>query len=135
MIARLTLLLTMLSLLGSCGVAQPAATPLPLPTPTPVAVVVPTQPPQSADTLPQELIDQATADLAQRLGIAPTQITVRVAERLTWSDGSLGCPQKGMLYTQALVEGFRILLVARGVAYAYHGADGEEPFYCEHPAP
>ncbi len=139
MIARLALIVTIVSLLIGCGAAQPAATvpsaPLPLPTPTPDVVIVPTQPPHPPDTLPQGLIDQAVADLAQRLGIAPSQITVLVAERLTWPDGSLGCPQKGMLYTQALVEGFRILLVAHGVEYAYHGADEGEPFYCEHPAP
>ncbi len=139
MLTRLILMVTTLALLIGCGVAQPAvpapATPLPLPTPTPIVVVVPTQPPQAPDTLPPGLIDQAITDLAQRLGIAPTQITVRVAERLTWPDGSLGCPQEGMLYTQALVDGFRIVLVARGVEYAYHGADEEEPFYCEHPAP
>ena len=139
MIARPLLLVTILLLLVGCGAAQPAATApftaRPLPTPTPVVVIVPSQTPQPSDTLPQGLIDQAVADLAQRLGIAPSQITVLVAERLTWPDGSLGCPQKGMLYTQALVDGFRILLVAHGVEYAYHGADGGEPFYCEYPAP
>jgi hypothetical protein len=139
MIARFALIVTIVALLVSCGAAQPAATApstsRPLPTPTPVVAIVPTQPPPPLDTLPQGLIDQAVTDLAQRLGIAPSQITVLVAERLAWPDGSLGCPQKGMLYTQALVEGFRILLVARGVEYAYHGADEGEPFYCEHPAP
>ena len=29
---------------------------------------------------------------------------------MTWTDGSLGCPQKGMSYTQALVEGELLLL-------------------------
>lgn len=139
MIARLVLILTTLALFVGCGTAQPVATvpatPLPIPTPTPLVVVVPTQPPPPPETLPQGLIDQAMIDLAQRLGVAPTQITILVAERLTWPDGSLGCPQKGMLYTQALVDGFRIVLVVRGVEYAYHGEDEGKPFYCEHPAP
>jgi hypothetical protein len=27
-----------------------------------------------------------------------------------WNDGSLGCPQPGQMYTQAVVEGFRIVV-------------------------
>ncbi len=75
-------------------------------------------------------VDRAMADLASRL---PTEalIGVTVAHELTWPDGSLGCPEPGMSYTQALVPGYRIELTADGVVYAYHGANGNDPFLCE----
>jgi hypothetical protein len=77
-------------------------------------------------------IDAAMADLASRLP-ADALIGVTVAHELTWPDGSLGCPEPGMTYTQALVPGYRIELTADGVVYEYHGATGQDPFLCETP--
>jgi hypothetical protein len=78
---------------------------------------------------------QAIADLADRLGIDPDTIEVATYEEVTWRDGSLGCPKPGRMYTQALVPGYRIVLRAEGVAYAYHGSAGGPPFYCDTPDP
>ena len=74
-------------------------------------------------------IDRAIADLATSLG-ADGVISVTVAHELTWPDGSLGCPQPGMMYTQALVDGYRIELTDGESLYQYHGAKGEPPFRC-----
>jgi hypothetical protein len=76
---------------------------------------------------------QAVADLAERLGVAQDAIVVSAVEAVTWSDGSLGCAQKGRAYTQALVDGSRITLEAGGRTYAYHAAGREAPFYCARP--
>ena len=76
-------------------------------------------------------IDQAITDLAIRVGIDQSRIAVLVAHELTWPDGSLGCPEPGGMYTQALVDGYRIELTDGGDVYAYHGATGREPFLCE----
>lgn len=54
-------------------------------------------------------------------------------EDVTWPDGSLGCPLPGRSYTQALVDGYRVVLRYNGVAYRYHGAGGDDPFYCATP--
>jgi hypothetical protein len=56
-----------------------------------------------------------------------------VAERVTWSDGSLGCPEPDVMYTQALVDGYRIVLLTEEGEVAFHGADGEPPIRCEDP--
>ena len=74
-------------------------------------------------------------DLAKRLGVDPGDISVVSAEEVTWSDGSLGCPQPGMSYTQALVPGSRIVLEANGKRFEYHAAAGKPPFYCKNPKP
>ncbi|HSM17345.1 MAG TPA: hypothetical protein VK845_10190 [Gemmatimonadales bacterium] len=39
-------------------------------------------------------------------------MTVLRAEAVTWQDGSLGCPEPGMAYTQALVDGYWVELMA-----------------------
>ena len=77
----------------------------------------------------------AVTDLAERLGVDESAITVVSVAEVTWPDGSLGCPQPGMMYTQALVNGSLIVLDVDGTTYEYHaGADGR-PFYCQDPTP
>ena len=76
---------------------------------------------------------KAVADLATRLGIDVAAVEVVGDEPVTWSDGSLGCAEPGMAYTQALVEGRRITLQAEGVSYEYHAGGPPDPFWCENP--
>lgn len=47
----------------------------------------------------------ARADLAATLGVPEDEISVTGASAVTWNDGSMGCPQPDMSYTQALVDG------------------------------
>lgn len=82
----------------------------------------------------QPYVDQAIADLAGRLGEDPSSITVISAEAVVWPDGSLGCPEPGMIYTQAQVDGLLIRLSADGIEYRYHsGGRITTPFLCENP--
>ena len=76
---------------------------------------------------PAELARQ---DLAKRLTIDIDEITVVAARQVTWSDGSLGCPQPDRMYTQALVPGVLIVLRAGDETFEYHGARGVAPFLC-----
>jgi hypothetical protein len=77
----------------------------------------------------------AIADLSRETGVDPDDVQVVVNEQVTWRDGSLGCPEPGMMYTQALVDGYRIVLRAGGEEVAYHGSTGRPPFRCDHPNP
>jgi hypothetical protein len=79
-----------------------------------------------------ELLDSAAAET----GVSRDEISVVIAEAVTWSDGSIGCPEPGMGYTQALVDGYRVILDVAGEEIAYHAslagdfracADPEEP--------
>lgn len=84
----------------------------------------------SLDAIPSE-IEAAIADAAERLGVPEAEVAVAAAVRVTWADGSLGCPVDGVMYTQALVPGYLLTLEVEGRRYAYHGADGRSPFLCE----
>ena len=58
-----------------------------------------------APTVPQAILDAAIDDAAKRASMERSAISVVSAAAVTWSDGSAGCPEPGMLYTQALVPG------------------------------
>jgi hypothetical protein len=96
-----------------------------IPTPTTGVPVEPTDLRTAAD---------AILALAARLGVSTDGIRVVSEENVTWPDGSIGCPQPGMSYTQALVDGRRVVLVHDGVEYHYHGAQNGPLFYCASPS-
>ncbi|MBA3983480.1 MAG: hypothetical protein H0X61_08065 [Acidimicrobiia bacterium] len=77
----------------------------------------------------------AIRDLAGRIGADPSTITVVADERVTWRDGSIGCPKPGMAYTQALVPGRRLILASSGQTYAYHAGRAGALTYCATPDP
>ena len=83
-----------------------------------------------APAVPAELISAAIEDAAQRTSVRVADITVLSAERVTWSDGSLGCPQPGMNYTMALVPGYRILVQAGGQVLRYHAGTRGTVKFC-----
>jgi hypothetical protein len=78
-----------------------------------------------------ELVELARSDLSGRLGVSVEEVEVLDVEEVTWPDGSLGCPQPGQMYTQALVEGHRIVLEHDDRVYLYHSGGDVLPFLCE----
>ena len=78
-------------------------------------------------------IEEAVDDLLVRIG-DDAQIEVVLYEDVVWRDGSLGCPQPGMAYTQALEDGYRIELTDGKIVYHYHGVTNGAPFLCENPS-
>jgi hypothetical protein len=84
------------------------------------------------DPIVAEFIDQARADLAARLAIAPQAIVLVRSEAVEWADSSLGCPLEGEEYIQALTAGYRILLAVGDAYYEYH-TDQQRMLLCENP--
>ena len=78
----------------------------------------------------EPLVSTARSELARRLEIDEAEITLVGAGFVTWPSGALGCPEPDMMYTQALVPGYRIRLRAEGAIHHYHGSEGEPPFHC-----
>lgn len=80
------------------------------------------------------MIDIAVTDLAERLGLAESDIEVTAAYLVAWPDASLGCPEPGMQYAQVVTDGAVIELTANDTAYKYHtGGSRYRPFLCETP--
>jgi hypothetical protein len=86
--------------------------------------------PAADSIVPQAVIDAALDDAANRTTASREQITVTTAEVVTWSDGSLGCREPGMTYTQALVRGYRLVLSAGTEVLNYHGGLHGRPVFC-----
>jgi hypothetical protein len=86
------------------------------------AVSIPIASPGVAIELPATVLDPVLADAAQRSGVPREQIVVVTAVATTWPDGSLGCRAPGQMYTQALVEGWQVVVRAGTTLYDYRGA-------------
>jgi hypothetical protein len=107
------------AMLGCAATAGDAAPPRPPPE-------LPAQSPELA-----RHIEAALADAALRTGINAAALKIASAERVTWLDGSLGCPEPDVLYTQALVPGYRIRIQAGGgETLDYHASTGGATLLC-----
>ena len=62
----------------------------------------------------------ARKDLAGRLGVTEREILFLAGEGKTWNDGSLGCPEPGVMYTQAQVHGWVLKFGHRQQVFTYH---------------
>jgi len=71
-----------------------------------------------------EAAHYAVMDLATKLGIPASDITVAEKGGATWPDTSLGMPEPGMMYAQMLTEGFRVVLLVDRKMYEYHFGNG-----------
>lgn len=86
--------------------------------------------PDGAVTL-SSLLTVLEADARQRAGGDAARLTVRPAEEVVWSDGALGCPQPGRMYTQALVPGWRVRIdVAGAPVLTYHASQRGQWLLC-----
>ncbi|MGG5258224.1 hypothetical protein [Phycicoccus avicenniae] len=112
--------------------SSPSATPPKLPSSSP------TVPPPVDDAIPEGLaqrpaVKAALADAAGRAGIVATSVQVAGYEQVEWADGSLGCPQPGMSYTQMTVQGERLVLSDGQRRMEYHARLGGDFTYCATP--
>ena len=89
------------------------------------------QPPGGSDT--DVLLVAAVDDLLGRVDATRDQVELVSFESGQWSDGSIGCPEDGFSYTQALVDGYRIKLMVNGTVYVYAQGGDQPIFYCEQP--
>lgn len=77
----------------------------------------------SSGEVPQEFFDAVLDDLLTQTGGARSDVEVIQAESVTWNDGSLGCPQPGVMYTQAIIDGYQVQFRLDGQTYDYHLSD------------
>ena len=70
----------------------------------------------------QSMTEAVLADASKRTGLEVATLEVVESVAVTWSDGSLGCPEPGMNYTMALVPGYRIRIKAGERVLNYHAS-------------
>lgn len=124
MLSELT---TMMLMLVASAASVPADAAENAPAPPAGRVLVP--PPNQQATL-EATMQAMRADAAQRSGLDASRLVVQPAESVTWSDGSMGCPQPGRMYTQALVPGWRVRIQAGDQTLHYHASRGGNWIFC-----
>jgi hypothetical protein len=85
--------------------------------------------------VPAELLDSIVKDLSERIGAPRERIAVVHDQQIVWNDGSLGCAMPGEFYTQALVDGYWVMLELDGIKYDYRAAATGYFFLCERGIP
>jgi hypothetical protein len=85
--------------------------------------------------VPEELLNRIRADLVGRTGLSSERLRITQAQAIIWNDGSLGCPQPDILYTQALVNGYWVVLDLDGIKYDYRASESGYFFLCENGLP
>lgn len=93
----------------------------------------------SSAALPDDLrtrpaVAAAIADTAERAKADPAEVVIAAWSPVTFNDGSMGCPKKGMSYTQSLVEGELLLLRVDSSLFQYHAPTGGPFAYCANPS-
>ena len=105
------------------------------PTGLPIATAPTEMPSASAGTTgtvdpPETHMEAIRADLDGR-GVSGSDATLVEAHRKTWNTGALGCPLPGVSYTQALVEGWQVVVKDGDKTYDYRFGTDATPTLCE----
>lgn len=73
--------------------------------------------PQTELTLAEQA---AISHLASTLSLSPDEVGILSTEAVDWPDGCLGVQRPGVMCTEAIVPGYKIILQARGEQYELH---------------
>src|SRR6266550_6936406 len=98
---------------------EPTVTPSVIPAPIPTGKTPPVK-----GEVPQAILESILKEAAALAKVDRREIKIVRAESVVWSDGSLGCPEPGMMYTQALVNGYWVVIEAGGQKYDFRGGSG-----------
>ena len=79
---------------------------------------------------PGAMVAAIRADAERRAGVGEGQSRIEEVRAVTWRDGALGCPRPDMMYTQALVPGWKLLVSAGGQTLHYHASRRGQWLWC-----
>jgi hypothetical protein len=84
-------------------------------------------------SVPKDVRRAVAAAAARLMKVDENAVVLTRAERVTWNDGSLGCPRPGQMYTQMLVEGFRVVARSNDAEVVYHTDTRGQAVACTSP--
>ncbi len=71
------------------------------------------------DRIPDKVVEAVRQDLSRRTKLAASQFKLVKASQQTWQDGCLGLAKPDEICTQALLEGWRVVLSYRSQSWIY----------------
>lgn len=69
--------------------------------------------------VPEAVLRPILDEAAKLANVPLQQLAIVRAEAVVWNDGSLGCPEPGMQYTQALVSGYWVQVTVAEQTYDF----------------
>ena len=78
----------------------------------------------------ESILIKTRKDFQEKTGIPNNEIKIITVKSAVWANSALGCPERGKVYNENKVKGFRIILEARGRQYTYHTDDDEKTMPC-----
>lgn len=111
--------------------------PSPLVSVAPMETVLPTDKTSPLPTVTSHPLNipethwKSIAAVLTKRGLDPEKSKVVSAEAVEWPNGAWGCPQKGMIYTDAIEPGMRVIVEADGESYDFRFGRTEVPVLCE----
>ncbi len=82
--------------------------------------------------VPETIMETLRSDLAAR-GVSDAE--VELSEATVWPNGAMGCPEPGRMYTQALIEGYRVVFEKAGERWDYRVSSNGGFMLCERKSP
>lgn len=126
---RLLVLLVMVGILfAACAPARPAAESTPTAAPSEAAPQPPADTPAPTATAPAPAENQvptppaavlAQKDLAGKLNLSADAVKITSVEQVEWPNGCLGIVTPGIMCTDMVVPGYKVMLEAGGKTYEY----------------
>ncbi len=92
------------------------------PVPTSTSPTLTEKTPPVKGEVPQRILDPILKEAAALAKVAHEKLVILRAQPVVWNDRSLGCPEPGMMYTQALVNGYWVVINAGGKTYDFRVA-------------
>lgn len=145
---RVALTMILVMLLTACGAATapsgadaattPASATAPAATAEPAATSEPAATAEPAGTAiaPGSPEARALEGLARNTGVGADALVLTSKEAQEWPDGSLGCPEPGTMYTQALVSGYKLTFSDGTNTYNVHTDEsGSRAVFCQNNLP
>jgi hypothetical protein len=74
--------------------------------------------------VPQGILEPILVEAAKLAKVPREKLVIVRAESVVWNNGSLGCPEPGMMYTEALVNGYWVVIDADGKRYDFRVGGG-----------
>jgi hypothetical protein len=109
----------------ACHAEPPAREQTSTPLESPSQITAPTEErPLVKPNVPQGILNPILNEAGALAKVPREQLVIVRAEAVVWNDGSLGCPEPGMEYAQALVNGYWVVINAAGQTYDFRVGPG-----------
>jgi len=72
------------------------------------------------DPVAAEIAFLAQRQVANELSLSTRRVILVSIRAYTWDDTSLGCPLPDQTYSEAAIDGYRVVVRAAETEYAYH---------------